>query len=149
MPGAAPAATAAVLQSSNFMAFGLQIPAAGGAFVCICGSRFFGLTVRWARAKPGLLKSMSDRKPPSHDRKTPGTGRPGVWVANRWRTAPKRKSLACSNKTRVDAQVVITCLPLTPFAAGKHTAPGIKPRRGPQLPGGEYVRPTPLLHMNS
>ena len=48
-----------------------------------------------------------------------------------------------------DAQVVITCLPLPPFAADKHTAPGNQPRRGPQLFGGECARPKLLRHLTA
>jgi hypothetical protein len=39
-----------------------------------------------------------------------------------------------------DAQVVTACLPLPPFPADEHTAPGNPPRRGPQLFGGECAR---------
>ena len=100
---------------------------------------------RSRQANPGVLKSKPDR---SHHGKTPTTGRPGAG-----RTGGERRQSAnhwpAVTRPGWDAQVVITCLPLTPFAAGKHTAPGNQPRRGPQLLGGECARPKLLRHLTA
>ena len=77
-----------------------------------------------------------------HRQKTRQGGR--VCGANRWGTAPKRKSLACNNKTRVGCSGSNNLSAVDPICGWQHPAPGNQPRRGPQLFGGEYARPKPM-----
>ena len=67
-----------------------------------------------------------------------------AFAGNRWGTAPKSKSLACSNKTGVGCSGSTNLSAVDPICGRQAYGPRDQPRRGPQLPGGEYARPKPM-----